>query len=67
MYRDKNKEKNEITELPGGNHTLLQRSAVCPPAPRAPTPAGEPLPGRKPPVDEPPCTTTNTNITSVCG
>lgn len=41
-----------IKNVPEGNHTPLRRSAVCPPAARAPTPAGEPLPGQKPPDAE---------------
>lgn len=54
--------KTHKHDLPEGNHTPLQRSAVCPPAPRAPAPAGGPLPGRKPPDVEPPWTPANTNI-----
>lgn len=42
-----------MEELPEGNRTPPQRSAACPPAPRAPTPGGETRPGRKPPDGEP--------------
>lgn len=49
-------------DTPEGNRTPQQKSAVCPPVPRAPAPAEGPPPGQTPPDDAPPWRPTHTDI-----